>query len=94
MDKIQLLHPDNKKAISMDRTKYGLLKDSFLACLKLRKHSSFKELSDDVEKDLRKRRKKIQGKLEWNLFWVTLDLEARKEICRDKTKSPFVYSIA
>jgi hypothetical protein len=93
MEKIQLLHPEKKKAISMDRVKYGLLKDSFLGCLKLKKHGSFKELSQDVEKDLRKRRNKIQGKLEWSLFWVTLDLEAGKEICRDKSKSPFVYSL-
>jgi hypothetical protein len=92
MEKIQLIHPDNKKAISMDRVKYGTLKDSFISCLKLRKQGSFKELLKEVEKDLKKRKKKVEGKLEWNLFWVTLDLEARKEICRDKTVSPFVYS--
>jgi len=77
----------------MDRTKYDTLKDSFLICLKIRRQASFKELSGDVEKDLKRRKKKMEGKLEWNLFWVTLDLEARKEISRDKTVSPFVYTL-
>lgn len=94
MDKIQLIHPENKKAISMDRVKFDTLKDSCMICLKKIKQGSFKDLLAEVEKDLKHRNKKVAGKLEWNLFWVTLDLEARKEIHRDKTVSPFVYSIA
>jgi len=93
MDKIQLIHPDNKKAISMGRLKYDTLKDSFLTCLKKRKKGSFAALLEEVEKDLNRRKKKIEGKLEWNLFWVTLDLEARKEICKDRRLSPMSYSL-
>jgi len=77
----------------MGRLKYDTLKDSFLTCLKKRKQGSFAALLEEVEKDLNKRKKKIEGKLEWNLFWVTLDLEARKEICKDRGLSPMSYSL-
>jgi hypothetical protein len=92
MEKIQLIHPDSKKAVSMERIKYDTLKDSFLNCLQKRKQGSFKDLLYEVEKDLKKQKKKVEGKLEWNLFWVTMDLEARKKICKDRSLSPMVYS--
>ncbi len=75
----------------MDKTKYENLRFSFLACLKKRKIASFQELLSDVEMDLLKRKILIEGKLEWNLFWVTLDLEAKKELNKDRTSSPIQY---
>ena len=94
MEKIQLTHPEGKKGVSMDRTKYEALKSSFLACLKRKKVAPFDELLSDVEKDLKKRKVTIEGKLEWNLFWVTLDLEAKKQIFKDRSSSPIKYSLS
>ena len=94
MEKIPLTHPEGKKAISMDKVKYEALKTSFLACLKKKKVAPFQELLLDVENDLKKRKVKVEGKLEWNLFWVTLDLEAKKELYKDRTLSPIKYSLS
>ena len=94
MEKIPLTHPEGKKAISMDKQKYEALKTSFLACLKTKKVAPFQELLSDVEKDLKKRKVKVEGKLEWNLFWVTLDLEAKKQLYKDRTLSPIKYSLS
>src|SRR3982750_2605219 len=93
MQKIQLTHPEGKKAVSMDKIKYQALKTSFLDCLKKRKVGPFQELLYDVEKDLKERKVKVEGKLEWNLFWVTLDLEAKKEVFKDRNLSPIQYSL-
>ena len=94
MEKIQLIHPEGKKAVSMDRAKYEALRTSFLSSLKAMKTANFQELLLAVEKDLTKRKVKVEGKLEWNLFWVTLDLEAKKEVYRDKRVSPMKYSLS
>jgi hypothetical protein len=94
MEKIQLKHPAGKKGVSMDKIKYDALKTSFLACLKIKKVAPFEELLSDVEKDLKKRKIKIEGKLKWNLYWVTLDLEAKKELFRDRTLSPITYRLS
>jgi len=93
MEKIQLIHPEGKNAVSMDKIKYEVLKTSFLDCLKTKKVAAFQELLSDVENDLKKRKVKVEGKLEWNLFWVTLDLKAKKELYKDRTLSPITYSL-
>jgi len=94
MEKIQLKHPEGKKAISMDKSKYEALKTSFLNCLKVRKVAPFEELLLDVMADLKKENIQIAGVIKWNLFWVTLDLEARNDLKKDKTASPYRYSLA
>jgi hypothetical protein len=93
VEKIQLTHPEGKKAIAMDKQKYDALRISFLACLKKKKVAPFEELVLAVKKDLEKKKITIVGKLEWNLFSVTLDLVAKKEIIKDRTNSPIQYSI-
>ncbi|HTD98955.1 MAG TPA: hypothetical protein VK668_06690 [Mucilaginibacter sp.] len=94
MEKIQLKHPEGKKAISMDKNKYEALKTSFISSLKVRKAAPFEELLTDVVADLKKENIKIEGVIKWNLFWVTLDMEARNDLKKDKTVSPFRYSLA
>jgi len=93
MGKVQLKHPEGKKAISMDENKYEALKTSFISCLKLKRTASFKELLADVTADLQIKNIKIAGVIEWNLFWVTLDMEAANELKRDKKVSPHIYSL-
>lgn len=91
MTKIQLTHPEGKKAPAMDKDKYDVLSVSFLSCLQAHEGFSFDQLAAEVEKNLAATSQKITGKLEWNLFWVTLDLEAKEIIRRDKKVSPMRY---
>ncbi len=93
MEKIQLKHPEGKKAISMDKVKYDTLKTSFIDCLGIKKAATFDELLADVTADLENKKIKIQGVLQWNLFWVTLDMEANDELKKDKKVSPYIYSL-
>ena len=93
MDKIQLTHPEGKSAPAMDKGKYDALANSFLACLQANEGLTFDQLAMEVEKDLAATRQKINGKLEWNLFWVTLDLESKRAIRRDKRVSPQRYYV-
>ena len=94
MEKITLIHPEGKNGVAMNKDKYETLKVSFLSCLQKKKVATFDELLAGVEKDLKKRKQKIEGKLQWNLFWVTLDLESKKEIIKDRSTSPIKYSMA
>jgi hypothetical protein len=93
MEKIHLKHPEGKKAISMEKAKYDALKTSFVKCLKIKKMASFDELLADVTADLKNKKIEIQGVIQWNLFWVTLDMEANKDLKRDKKVSPHLYSL-
>jgi hypothetical protein len=93
MEKIKLEHPEGKKAISMDKDKYDALKTSFINCLEAKKVAAFEELLTDVTTDLKKENIKIDGVIKWNLFWVTLDMEAKSDLKRDKTVSPHRYSL-
>jgi len=93
MEKIRLKHPDGKKAVSMDADKYEALKHYFVKCLKNRGIAAFKELLGDVTADLQRENIQIKGVIEWNLFWVTLDMEASNEVKRDKSVSPQKYSL-
>jgi hypothetical protein len=93
MSKIQLTHPEGKKAPTMDAHKYDTLSTSFLSCLTKIKTASFDQLQEAVEQDLKKRKVTVEGKLGWNLFWVTLDLESKHVIKRDKKVSPQLYTL-
>ena len=93
MEKIQLVHPEGKKAILMDKVKYDALKTSFIKCLGVKKSAPFDELLSDVTADLEDKGLKIQGVLQWNLFWVTLDMEANNALKKDKKVSPYMYSL-
>ncbi len=93
MDKVQLVHPEGKQAISMQRSKYDMLCASLLDCLKIKQPLTFKEILDAVAGDLKKKKLVVQGKLEWNLFWVTLDLVAKNKINKDRSVTPILYTI-
>ncbi len=76
----------------MDRAKYEALKATFSGCLKTRKTASFDDLLADVATDLNNKNVKIPGVLRWNLFWVTLDMEANDQLKRNKKVSPHQYT--
>ena len=90
--KIQLKHPAGKKAVSMDKDKYDLLKKVLLNHLISKGESTHTEILQTVTEDFKKNKIKFIGSIEWHLEWVKLDLEARKKIKRVSDKSPIKLS--
>jgi len=90
---IKLTHPAGKKAVSMDGRKYDLVKTPFLNCLKKKGDSTHKEILQAIVTDFENDETKFEGSIEWHMEWVKLDLEARKQIKRIRTKSPIKFAI-
>lgn len=89
--KVQLLHPSGKKAVKMDKTKYNVFKCSILNFLDVHGAAAHKEMLKAVSTDLKKKKIKFGGSVEWHLEWVKLDLEARTLIRRTSDKSPVKF---
>ena len=80
--KIQLKHPSNKKAVSMNKLKYDPLKKAVLSFLKTHGESTHSEMLESITESFKKNKTVFEGSIEWHMEWVKLDLEARKEIKR------------
>jgi len=91
--KIQLQHPEGKKAVSMDQNKYDVLKNAILNTLRVKGELTHKEMLKAVTEDFKTNRVKFKGSVEWNMEWVKLDLEARKEIKRVGDKTTLRFTI-
>lgn len=89
--KIQLKHPSGKKAVSMDKEKYTLLKEIFLSLLKAEGEATQTKIVNIIKSDFKKNKTKFAGSVEWHLEWVKLDLEANKIIERVPKTSPQKY---
>jgi hypothetical protein len=89
--KIQLIHPSGKKAISMDKEKYDSIKLSLLKCLRSNQEVTHTELENSIEADFKKNKIKFEGSLQWHTEWVKLDLEGRKMIKRIGARSPYKF---
>ena len=85
--KIQLIHPDGKKAVSIGKEKYDLLRKGVIDSLKSNGKSTHAEILHAITEDFKKDKIKFEGSINWHLEWVKLDLEARKEIKRIKDQS-------
>ena len=92
--KIQLKHPAGKKAISMDKTKYGVIEKSLLNYFKGKAESTHKEILNAITEDFKKNKIKFDGSIEWHMEWVKLDLEARKKISRIADTTPIKFKLA
>jgi len=90
---MQLRHPAGKKAVSMDKGKYDVLKTPLLNHLKTQGESTHKEILRAITEDFEKNKTKFEGSVEWHMEWVKLDLEARKEIKRIEGKSPIRFAL-
>jgi hypothetical protein len=91
--KIQLIHPAGKKAVSIQKDKYDVIKNVILNCLKVKGESTHAEIQQAITEDFRNKKFKFEGSLDWYLEWVKLDLEGRKEIKRVSDKSPIKFTI-
>ena len=93
MEKVQLTHPEGKKAIRMDSYKYKAIKAAFLNYLKKEGPSSFTDIWQAVAYSFEKNKTKFEGSVQWHTEWVKLDLEANKIIRRIKGTSPQQYEL-
>jgi len=91
--KIKLIHPEDKKSVTMDSGKYNILKSAVMECLKTVSELTHQELKKAVTDYLEKNKIQFTGSVPWHLEWVKLDLIARKEIKRIITKSTVKYSL-
>ena len=91
--KIQLRHPAGKKAVSMDKAKYEVLKKALVSHLKSKGASTHTEILEAITSNFKKDKIKFEGSIEWHMEWVKLDLEARKEIKR-VGESPIKFILA
>jgi hypothetical protein len=92
-ERIQLKHPQGKKAVTMDTGKYNLLKPAILRYLRAEGGSTFGAVTKAIAKEFKTKGQKFDGSLNWHLEWVKLDLEARKLIRRVPKTSPQEYVI-
>ena len=91
--KIQLIHPAGKKAVSIDRAKYDVLREYLLNLLKKKGELTHLEIFHELSEDFKKNKTKFDGSLDWYMEWVKLDLEARKEIKRIKDKAQVKFAL-
>ncbi len=92
-ERIQLKHPEGKKAVSMTKSKYNALKEVLLNHLKKKGESTHTELLDAVTENFKKNKIEFEGSIQWHMEWVKLDLEANKIIERVKETTPQKFSI-
>ena len=92
--KIQLSHPAGKKAVSMEKQKFNLLKKTLLKQLKIKGDLTHKELLQSVKEEFDKNKTEFTGSIEWHMEWVKLDLEARKQIKRIGDKASLKFTLA
>jgi hypothetical protein len=91
--KIQLIHPDGKNAVNIEKEKYDLIKKVILSILKSNGETTHAEILNAITEDFNKNKIKFKGSINWYLEWVKLDLEARKEIKRVKDQSTVKFNI-
>lgn len=92
-NKIQLMHPQGKKAVRMDKGKYELLKAEILNYLNENSEGSFSEIVQSVAENFKNKNLRFGGSLKWYLEWVKLDLEARKIITKSTKKPLQMYHL-
>lgn len=93
MTKIELKHPEGKKAVSMDSDKYNLIADAIVALLGEGTELSHNDLLKGVKDAFGKSQITFPGSLNWHLEWVKLDLEARGKIKRtNATQTKYILN--
>lgn len=91
--KIQLKHPQGKKAVSINKDKYDLLTSETVQYLTENTDGTFSEISKSIVQSLKDKKIIFDGSLNWYLEWVKLDLEARQIITRVQKTSPQKYTL-
>lgn len=91
--KIQLRHPQGKKAVSINKDKYELLKTETVSYLTENPDGTFSDISKTITQNFMEKKIKFDGSLNWYLEWVKLDLEAQGIIKRVPMTTPQKYML-
>ena len=84
-DRILTLHPQGKKGVNIDYTKYVFIKEYILSAIGKAGVITFSDLADMAVEEITST---FDGKVLWYLTTVKLDLEARELIERIPRTSP------
>lgn len=93
-NKIQLKHPQGKKAINMDAAKYELMKTAIRTCLQEAGSLSHSEMKAGVTIYFSQNKIRFPGSTEWHMEWVKLDLEAQGLIRRTELQGSIRYTLS
>lgn len=76
--KIQLSHPEGKKAPAISLEKYEVLQQAIMTILKKEKQLTHTELASAINEYLEKKKIAFEGSANWFGEWVKLDMLANK----------------
>lgn len=83
-EKIMTLHPQGKKGVNILKRRYDVIRDYILKTVESEGEITYENLNDRAEKEI----KDFDGKINWYIVSVKLDLEARGIIERIPKTSP------
>jgi len=83
-EKIMTLHPQGKKGVHILKRRYDVIHDYILKTIEAESEITYQDLNDRAEKEI----KDFDGKINWYIVSVKLDLEARGIIERIPKTSP------
>ena len=92
-ERIELMRPAGKKAVTMDTYKYETVRDALVRRLEKQGESTHSEMLTAINDDFAKNKTRFDGSVAWHMEWVKLDLEARKQIKRIGS-SPVTFVLA
>lgn len=75
--KTVMTHPETKREMKVDSSVYESIKAAIIQSLKNTKGKTFTELTDDVEKIIRKKMPGFEGSIPWYTISTRLDLETK-----------------
>jgi len=80
MTKVVVTHPRTGTARNFDASIYNPIKSAILQSLKGSKGKTFTELTDEVQRIIRKKMPSFKGSVPWYTISIRLDLESRGEV--------------
>ena len=92
-EKIQLKHPQGKKATCISKAKYDTMKAAMLASLSEKGELTHKEMLQAIVGHFKNNKIQFDGAVEWYMESVKLDLEANQVIKRIPGKPLAQYSL-
>lgn len=84
-ERIETLHPQGKKGVNIRKHKYDTIREYLLKIIKEEGQITYQDLNDRAVRDLES---SFDGRVNWYVVTVKLDLEARGIIERIPKTSP------
>ena len=72
-----ITHPQSRREVKIDAVIYDPFKAAIIQCLKGSEGKTFTDLTDDVEKTIKKKFSRFKGSIPWYTISILRDLETR-----------------